>query len=154
MKNKFTNDLKYLLKNSWDIFPGINESQLIKNVSKTRYTLFSEKKTPSDWKILGRCLTSSLYITYGLLSCFYTSLNPQVWDRKIEEKRVRIELKQKHQEKISLSYDSFNIFENAKNFEDSIGIYQKYDLSIKLEPVDFKQKERVVSQKNLEGVLK
>ncbi|MEA3413970.1 MAG: hypothetical protein U9Q99_00380 [Nanoarchaeota archaeon] len=49
MKNK----LIYILKNSWDILPGVNEFQLFKNVKRTGNNLYSNsnEKIPSALKI-------------------------------------------------------------------------------------------------------
>jgi len=154
MRNKFAKDLKYSLKNLWDIFPGINEFQLIRNATKVKNSLFSEEiKAPSSLKIFGRIFLTSVYITCGIITYFTGSLNPQVWNEKIKEDYAIIELKQQYQNQISSFYDSLNIFENAENFEDSLEIYQKQGLPIKLEPINFEEKESVVNKKNLEEVL-
>lgn len=152
MKTK--KNLKNLLKNSWDILPGINEFQLFKNAKRAGDNLYYNlnRKDPSFLKTLGRVFLTSAYITYGIVSCAHDSLNPKVWNANMKENYTIMQEKQRYENKVDSAYDS--LFKDAENFQDSLEIYQKYGLPIKLEDPSFKEKERITGHKNLEDDLK
>lgn len=144
---KFKENLKYILKNSWDILPGINEFQLIRSATKVRNSLFSEEKVPSALKIFGRIFLTSVYLTYGIASYFNNSLSPRVWDEKMNIEYKRIEQKYQYQDSINTSYNSF--FKDVKTKKDSINFYYKNGLEkyIQLEQPLFEDKEKVCKNK-------
>lgn len=120
--------------------PLLNEFNLFRN---------AVRKDDIPWNILVRLVLSGLYFGSAIHSYNSSSLNPRDWDRyyKIEEEKQKA--KQKYQNQINSSYNS--LFKNAENFEDSLEIYKKYGLPIKLQPVSFEEKEKIVNQNSLEG---
>ena len=136
------NKLKYILRNSWDIFPGINEFQLIKNVIRTRNSLFSEERSPSALKIMGRVLFTSVYFAYGFSVYATGSMNPKEWERQANESFNKIQEKIEYEHKIDSTYQT--IFDNTKNLEDSLKISRENNIPYQLilNPL-FKDKERI-----------
>ncbi len=143
-KNK---GFKYALKNSWDILPGINEFQ----ATKTFLHNISGKKETPFVKFIGRLFLTAGYIIYGTASWATGSLNPKVWSEKVKEGNEKMQLKQQYENKVDSTYNS--LFQDTKTFQDSLEIYQKYGLPIKLEPVSFEEKEKIVNENSLEGSL-
>jgi hypothetical protein len=144
-KDNFRKNLKYILKNSWDVLPGINEFQWGRNAIKTGNILYSNssEKSPSSLKIFGRAFLTSIYFTCGMMTFFTNSLNPKEWNRQVGERYENIQEQIKYQNKIDSTYQS--IFQEAKTTEDSLEIAKENNISYKLilNP-SFKDKERIV----------
>jgi len=147
------NNLKDILKNSWDIFPGINEFQWMRNAIKTGNNLYSKsyENMPSTLKILGRTFLTSIYVVGGILAYSTGSLNPKEWDRQIQERYNNIQEQIQYQSKIDSIYQT--IFQDVKTLEDSLKISKEYKIPPKLilKPL-FKDKERIAT--SLEKELK
>ena len=148
VEKKFTRNLKHLLKNSWDILPGINEIQLIRGAIKVRDSLLSEEKGPSFLKVFGRIFLTPIYITYTIASLSCNSINPIVWNEKMNLEYKKIEQKYQHQDSINTSYNSF--FKDVKTKEDSINFYYKNCLEkyIQLKKPSFQDREKVCKNEN------
>jgi len=52
-----------------------------------------------------------------------------------------------------VNYEYGKIFKNAYNFQDSVDIYQKYGLPIKLLEPSLEQKEKAIKQNRLENLI-
>jgi hypothetical protein len=89
---------------------------------------------------------------YLFISSNYGTLNFSQWNKiekeRLQEERARV----KYEVKIDSIYD--NILNNIPTFKDSLNFYLQNKLPIYFEEPSLKQKERIITQNNLEKYLK
>lgn len=135
------------------------QEKLIETLEKdtAEYSKFSnafkreaKKFLHEAYSILG--LSAVTIYTVAILGTH--SLNPvhQYKHYRGDIERAILEVKEENKriEKIDSSYNSLNLFQDAKNFEDSLEIYKKFGLPIRLETPNLEQKEKIVKQNSLE----
>jgi hypothetical protein len=91
----------------------------------------------------------SLYLIGGI---FTKSWTPKQMREYNEKSRIEAEMKKEYTDKVNYEYN--RIYENAKTFQDSVEVYQKFGLPIILSKPSFKQKEEAVRQNELEKSVK
>jgi len=136
--NKVLNSAKKIAS----YFPLINGYNLLRKTIKEDVS----------WDVLFRIFLAAFYVGTLINYNNTSSLNPAKWDKYYETEEKKQQAKQNYIQKIDLIYNS--LFKDAKTFDDSLEIYQKYGLPIKLIPANFEQKEKVVKQNKLEDSLK
>ena len=134
---KVLDGVKYVGKNSWTILPFANGYYLLKesiNLKETR----KYKSFPIN--ILGRAFLTAMYVGWGIISYDLGSINPKMWEAKVQERILH-----KVEDKKNRLHDEL---ENAVNFEDSLKIYQKNNLekNIKLNEPSFEDKEKIFNK--------
>jgi hypothetical protein len=90
-----------------------------------------------------------------LFSYFIAGISTGAWTPKqIKEYSKKAEIEQaeriQYRNRIDSSYNQ--LFENCASFQDSVDIYKKYGLPIKLRYPSFEDKENAVKQKLLENI--
>ena len=68
-----------------------------------------------------------------------------------EKSRIEQQIKTEHKNEVNYFYN--RIFEGAENIKDSVDIYQKYGLPIKLLNPTLEEKERAIKQNRLENLI-
>lgn len=91
----------------------------------------------------------SLYATAVLFTKGWT---PKQMREYGEKERIKIQIESEHKSEADYNYG--RIFENAKTFQDSVDIYKKYGLPIKLLTPSAEQKEKAIKQNELERSIK
>jgi hypothetical protein len=146
---KALDGLNYVGKNFWKILPvgsGVNYHNKLKNglIKEDR-----DKETLHSLYGLFGIFALSIYLSGGLFTGTWTPKQIKEYSEKSEiEKADRIQ----YEKSIDSSYN--NLFRNSVSFEDSLEIYKKSRLPIKLISPTIEEKERAVRFNELEELLK
>jgi hypothetical protein len=97
--------------------------------------------------VIAGSFVSILYFIAGISTGAWTPKQIKEYSRKAEiEQAERVQ----YRNRIDSSYNQ--LFENCASFQDSVDIYKKYGLPIKLRYPSFEDKENAVKQKLLEEI--
>jgi hypothetical protein len=155
---KIINSIKYLGKNFWKVLPiGSSLNYEIKNRAKdksktTEYNLgdnYTLKEIFHDFYALAGVFAVSGYLGF-------VGLTKEWSPKKQFEEYNRMESERKKNENrrviVEKKYNGMFESENPKTFQDSVEIYLKYGLPIKLLEPSFQQKQEAINR--LERSLK
>jgi hypothetical protein len=93
-----------------------------------------------------------LFSLYTIGGIFTKAWTPKQMREYNERSKIEADMKEEHIGNVNYEYE--RIFDNAKTFQDSVEIYQKFGLPIILSKPSFKQKEEAVKQNELEKSVK
>lgn len=136
---------KYVGKNFWKVLPV---GSLINYTVRLNKKLTKETPLGSAFHTLygaGAIATLALYAFLGVETGAWTPAQIKQYN---EKERIKAQMEAEHKSEVDYFYN--RMFENAKSKEDSVGIYQKYGLPIKLLNPSFEQKEKAIKQNELE----
>lgn len=143
---KVLDGAKYIGKNSWKALPVVGLIDFAINL---------EKKGPGYLRAFKyNChgftiIASGVYLFLGFSQNLWTKKD---YENRFEDLKVKQQYESKHYQQINSSYNS--LFKDAKNFDDSLTIYNHYYLPIKLEEPTFDEKETAVKINKLEKEIK
>jgi hypothetical protein len=150
--SKIIDSVKYLGKNFWKVLPvgsSINYEQKNRDKNKSKTT---EYNLGDNYTLRG--VFHDIYALAGVFAVSgylgFAGLTKEWSPKKQFEAYSKIEAEKKKNEKIKIMTECKykNIFkkENSKTFSDSIDIYQKYGLPIRLLEPSFEQKQEAVNK--------
>ncbi len=141
---KLTDSIKYIGKNFWKVLPvGSSLNYRRKNKDKLEGREYDAKDILHDFYALAGVFALSGYL--GTLSL------TKEWEPKkqLEEiERIKVENQKEEDRKMLIEKKYNGIFEseNPQTFQDSLNIYLKYGLPIKLLSPSFEQREEAVNK--------
>jgi hypothetical protein len=116
-----------------------------KNIDSGGNIPYLRKNYLRNGAVLAGALLAVGYIGGGILTGVWTPKQMKAYSEK-----VRIEQQIEAEHKGDIDYKFNILFKNAKNFQDSVDVYNKYGLPIKLLTPTHEEKEEAVKQSELE----
>jgi len=138
-KQKASDVARYVGNNFWKVLPLGSSINYIKNGKKKNATKDLFHDAYATVGILGLVI----WLTGGVFLGTWTPKQIKQYNEKL-----RIELELKTQDIGDINYRYNRLFENAINFNDSLKIYEKYSLPIKLLEPSIEQKKRAIEEQN------
>jgi hypothetical protein len=144
---KVLDGAKYVGKNFWKVLPIGSSLNHIKKDKEKIGTIDYEVKAMfhNIYALAGVCIVGS-YITFSAITGAWTPKQIKQYNEKIKEKEF---IEAVENREVDFWYGRIFEEENAKTFQDSVDIYQKYGLPIKLLEPTIQQKENA-NKKNRE----
>jgi hypothetical protein len=148
---------KYIGNNLWKVLPvgsAINYQNRLKSTGKNIYY-----DTPKDvvnkafhglYAIAG-IFTLAIYGSLGAITGAWTPKQMKAYNEKV---KIEAQMESEHKKEVEYRYDKIFENSNAKTIEDSVEIYKKYGLPIKLLNPTLEQKEKAIKQNELERSVK
>lgn len=150
LKQKFLDRTRYIGNNFWKVLPiGSAINYTNKNKEKIGTFIYELESWVHVAYGLAGILTLAIYGSLGAVTGAWTPKQMKAYDEKI---RIEQQIETEHKKEINYKFN--RIFGKAITFQDSVDIYQKYNLPITLQNITFEQKEKAIKQNQLERMSK
>jgi hypothetical protein len=145
---KVLDGAKYIGKNFWKVLPiGSSLNHINKDKEKIGTIGYEAKAMFHNVYALTGIIILGVYIPFGATTGAWTPKQIHIYNL---EKKVDRVLDEMNTDYINHHFNQMFEKENPKTFQDSVDIYQKYGLPIKLLKPTIKQKEEAINKMELE----